>query len=58
MYFIIIHSSNFDDFLYVNIMFDKDTKQGMMYNLYVITSLNLNNDKRPIEQLKKNVQVK
>ena len=41
MYFIIIYSSNFDNFLSVNIMFDKETKQGGVVSLYVIVILNL-----------------
>ena len=41
MYFIIIHSSNFDDFLSVNRIFDKETKQVDVVLLYVILSLNL-----------------
>ena len=31
MYFIIFHSSNFDDLLSVNIIFDRETKLGMFY---------------------------
>ena len=31
MYFVKIHSDNFDDFLSVKKMFDKETKQGMFY---------------------------
>ena len=31
MYFITLNSSNFDDLLTVNIMIDKDLKQGMLY---------------------------
>ena len=32
MYFVIIYSSNFDDFLSVNRMFDKETNQGVLYS--------------------------
>ena len=39
MYFIIIHSINFDGF-YVEIMFDKETKQSYAVSLYFIVSLN------------------
>ena len=58
MYFIIIDSSNFDCFLYVNIMFYKETKQGYVVSLNVIVSLNLKRYKRHIKQLKIDVQVK
>ena len=34
MYFIIIHSSDFYDLLSSNIMFDKETKQGMFIVIY------------------------
>ena len=36
MYFIIIHSSNFDYFLSVNSMLDKDKKQGMLYHYMLL----------------------
>ena len=36
MYFIIIHSGNFDDFLFVNKMFDKEIKQGMLYRYMLL----------------------
>ena len=39
MYLIIIHSSNFDDFLSINTMFDKETNQVDVASLYVIASL-------------------
>ena len=35
MYFIIIHSINFDDFLSFNIMFYKEEKEEMLY-LYML----------------------
>ena len=31
MYFILIHYGIYDDFLSVNKVFDKETKQGMLY---------------------------
>ena len=58
MYYIIFHSSNFYDLLSVNIMFDKETKQGDVVSLYLIVSLNLKNYKRPFKQLNTYVQVK
>ena len=57
MYFIIIHSNNFDNFLSVNIIFDEDTKKVMMYR-YGIVILNFKNYKRPIKQLETDIQVK
>ena len=39
MYFIIFHSSNFDDFFSVDIIFDKGTKQAYAVSLYSIVSL-------------------
>ena len=59
MYFIIIHSSNFDDFLSVNRIFDKETKQVDVVLLYVILSLNLTkSNKMPIKKLNADSQVK
>ena len=40
MYFIIIRYNNFGDFLSVNRIFDKETKQGDVVSLYVIVRLN------------------
>ena len=50
MYFIIIHSSNFDCFLSVNRVFDKEKKQGDVVSLYGIVNLNKNNNKSPIKR--------
>ena len=58
MYFIIIHSSNFDDLLSVNRIFDKKTKQGDVVSSYDIVNLNYKKYKRPIKQLKTDIQVK
>ena len=53
-----IHSSNFDNFLSVNRIFDKDTKQGDVVLKYVIVILNKGNDKNYIKKVKAQFQVK
>ena len=58
MYFIIIHFTNFDDFLSVNRIFDKDKKQGDVVSLYNIEILNYKNNKRPFQNFNTDVQVK
>ena len=58
MYFIIIHSIHFDDFLSVNRIFDKEEKEGYDVLLYVIVRLHFKNYKSSIKQLKTYVEVK
>ena len=57
MYFIIIHSFSFDDFLSVNRTFDKEEKEGDDVFLYVIVRLHFKNYKSSIKQFKTYVQV-
>ena len=57
MYFIIIHSIYFDDFLSVNIMLNREKKRYDVF-FYIILSLDFKNDKKLIKQLKTDVQVK
>ena len=58
MYFIIIHSTNFDDFLSVKRVFDKDKKQVDVVSLYNIDILNSKNNKRHIKKFNTYIQVK
>ena len=57
MYFIITHSSNFEDFLYINRMLYKCTKQGIFIVIYYC-ELKLKIGKSPIKQLKIDIQLK
>ena len=58
MYFIIIYSSNFYNFLSVNIIFDKDTKTRVCCIIICYCELKQKKDKIPIKQLRKDDQVK
>ena len=56
----VFYPNPFCQFFYlfsVNRMFDKDTKQGMMYRYMLLQASTLKKDKRPIRQLKTDVQV-
>ena len=57
MYFIIIHSSNFDGFLSVKMILDKK-KNKVCCIVICYYELKLKNIKRPIKKLKPEVQVK
>ena len=58
MYFIIIHYSNFNDFLSVNRIFDKEAKQIDVALSYVIVILKFQKNKSPSKQLKRDFQLK
>ena len=57
MYFIIIHSINFDGFLSVKMILDKK-KNKVCCIVICYYELKLKNIKRPIKKLKPEVQVK
>ena len=57
MCFIIIHSSTFEYFLYVHIIFNKVTKQGILHHYMLLLSYTLKLNKRPVKKLRKYFQV-
>ena len=54
MYFIIIHSIHFEDFLSVNRMVYEGEKRYVV-SLYVIVSLNFKNGKIPVKQFRTDI---
>ena len=58
MYFIMINFGNSDDFLSVNRMLYKRTKQGMLNHYMLLLDLTQKNDKRRIKQLITYIRVK